>query len=97
MQIVVGLASVAAALLASLQTFLGYSERAEKHRIAGAKYGALGRELEQIRASDTTLTFDEISAVRKRLNDLAVESPNNPLPIYRRAGSRTLEPAQEST
>ena len=81
MQIVVGLASVAAAWLASLQTFLGYSERAEKHRIAGAKYGALGRELEQIRASDTTLTFDEISAVRKRLNDLAVESPNNPLPI----------------
>jgi hypothetical protein len=30
LQIAVGLASVAAALLASLQTFLGYSERAEK-------------------------------------------------------------------
>jgi len=52
LQIAVGLASVAAALLASLQTFLGYSERAEKHRIAGAKYGALGRELEQLCASD---------------------------------------------
>ena len=97
MQITVGLASVAAALLASLQTFLGYSERAEKHRIAGAKYGALGRELEQIRASGATPTFDEMSAVRNRLDDLAVESPNNPLPIYRRAGSSTLEPLPKST
>jgi hypothetical protein len=41
LQITLGFASVAAALLASLQTFLSYSERAEKHRIAGAKYGAL--------------------------------------------------------
>lgn len=91
LQIAVGLASVAAALLASLQTFLGYSERAEKHRIAGAKYGALGRELEQLRASSTTPSDNAISEVRKRLDDLAVESPNNPLPIYHRAGSSTLE------
>src|SRR5258706_2547939 len=46
LQATVGFASVLAALLASLQTFLGYSQRAEKHRIAGAKYGAVGRELE---------------------------------------------------
>jgi conflict system pore-forming effector with SLATT domain len=46
LQIAVGLSSVAAALLASLQTFMGYTERAEKHRMAGARYGALGRELE---------------------------------------------------
>lgn len=31
-----GLASVLAALLASLQTFLGDSERSEKHRVAGS-------------------------------------------------------------
>src|SRR6185369_2622736 len=52
LQIAIGLASVLAAVLAGLQTFLGYTERAEKHRIAGAKYGALGRELEILRASD---------------------------------------------
>jgi len=95
LQITVGLASVVAALLASLQTFLGYSERAEKHRIAGAKYGALGRELEQLRASGNTPTPDAISEVRKRLDDLAIESPNNPLPIYRRAGSSSLEPKRD--
>jgi hypothetical protein len=91
LQITVGLASIAAALLASLQTFLGYSERAEKHRIAGAKYGALGRELEQLRASETPPSAETISELRKRLDDLAVESPNNPLPIYRKAGSSSLE------
>ena len=90
LQITVGLASVAAALLASLQTFLGYSERAEKHRIAGAKYGALGRELEQLRVSSTLPSAEAISEIRKHLDDLAVESPNNPLPIYRKAGSSSL-------
>jgi hypothetical protein len=97
LQITVGLASVAAALLASLQTFLGYSERAEKHRIAGAKYGALGRELEQLRASDVPPSAEAMSQVRKRLDDLAVESPNNPLAIYRKAGSSSLEPTKRGT
>jgi hypothetical protein len=92
LQIAVGLGSVAAALLASLQTFLGYSERAEKYRIAGAKYGSLGRELEQLRASGTPLSDQNMSEVRKRLDDLAVESPNNPLSIYNKAGSPSLEP-----
>ena len=91
MQIVVGLASVTAALLASLQTFLGYSERAEKHRIAGAKYEALGRELEQLIADEIAPPPETISEVRKRLDDLAVESPNNPIPIYRKAGATEIK------
>jgi hypothetical protein len=92
LQISVGLASVVAALLASLQTFLGYSERAEKHRVAGAKYGALGRELEVMRALQEAPAQEIIAEVRKRLDSLALESPNNPLPIYRKAGSESLEP-----
>jgi len=90
LQISVGLASVLAALLASLQTFLGYGERAEKHRIAGAKYGALGRELEMLRASPEAPSEDVIKEVKKRLDTLALESPNNPLPIFRRAGGSAL-------
>jgi hypothetical protein len=92
-QIAVGLASVAAAVLAGLQTFLGYAERAEKHRLAGAKYGALGRELEQLRASGV-YDGDQISEVRQRLDNLATESPNNPLSIYREAGATGLEPKE---
>jgi hypothetical protein len=92
-QIAVGLASVAAAVLAGLQTFLGYAERAEKHRLAGTKYGALGRELEQLRASGV-YDGDQISEVRQRLDNLATESPNNPLSIYREAGATGLEPKE---
>src|SRR5512144_2238777 len=66
LQISVGLASVVAAVLASLQTFLGYSERAEKHRVAVAKFGALGRELEALLASQTEPTDDAVAEVRKR-------------------------------
>jgi hypothetical protein len=90
LQISVGLASVLAALLTSLQTFLGYAERAEKHRVAGAKYGALGRELEMLRASSETPSDQIIAEVKKRLDALALESPNNPLPIFRRAGGSAL-------
>ncbi|HXO39542.1 MAG TPA: SLATT domain-containing protein [Candidatus Acidoferrum sp.] len=86
-QVTAGLASVAAAILASLQTFLGYAERAEKHRVAGAKYGALGRELEVLRASDRAENDEILRELRKRLDALALESPNNPIWIYHRAGA----------
>ena len=91
LQIAVGLSSVAAALLASLQTFMGYSERAEKHRMAGARYGALGRELEQLLASRVELSPERVAEVRKRLDDLALEAPNNPRPIYERASRETKQ------
>ncbi|MGH8564184.1 MAG: SLATT domain-containing protein [Gammaproteobacteria bacterium] len=41
------LASVIAAILAGLQTFLRFSERAERLRVVGAEYGSLRREIEQ--------------------------------------------------
>ena len=85
LQIAVGLASVLAAVLASLQTFLGYSTRAEKHRVAGAKFGALGRELEAVLASSAEVSDELIAELRKRLDVLALESPNNPMSIYRQA------------
>lgn len=89
-QIIVGLASVTAALLTSLQTFLGYSEKAEKHRIAGAKYGALGRELEYLRTLEN-IDAGKITDIKKRLDDLAEESPNNRKDIYYKAGAGQLE------
>jgi hypothetical protein len=90
LQITLGLASVTAALLTSLQTFLGYSERAEKHRLAGAKYGALGRELEELLAKPESLTAEQIKRVRERLDVLAMESPNNPQHLYYKAGAGSL-------
>ena len=91
LQITIGLASVTAAVLTSLQTFLGYSERAEKHRLAGARYGSLGREMETLRASTQGVTEDDMRRVRERLETLAIESPNNPQSIYNKAGAGALE------
>jgi hypothetical protein len=45
-QIGVGAISVLAAALAALQTFLRYSERAEKHRATAAAYAAVRHRLE---------------------------------------------------
>ena len=92
LQICIGFASVAAGLLTGLQTFMNYSERAEKHRVAGAKYGALGRELEQLRSSGVEPSTEVLEKVRKTLDSLALESPNNPIPIYIKAGGEDLLP-----
>ena len=45
-KIVAGLASVGAGVLAALQTFLGFEERAAKHREVATAYGTLRREPE---------------------------------------------------
>ena len=50
-KLLVGAFSVLAAVLSGLQTFFKFSERADKHRVFGARYGALRRELEQLHAN----------------------------------------------
>lgn len=90
-KICLGLASVIAALLASLQTFLGDSERSEKHRIAGAKYGALGRELEFILTIEQDIGEVRFDNLRVKLDELALESPNNQLKVYRMAGAKDIK------
>ncbi|WDE02216.1 SLATT domain-containing protein [Thalassomonas actiniarum] len=43
----VSILSVAAPVLAALQTFLRFPERAEKHKIAGVKFGLLKKDIEK--------------------------------------------------
>lgn len=97
LQVAVGLASVLAAVLAGLQTFFGYSERAEKHRTAGARYGALGRELEAMLATTEPIADEAVADLRKRLDALALEAPNNPERIYRKAGPEVERSFQHRT
>lgn len=84
-QVLAGFASVVAAVLAGLQTFLGLQDRAEKHRLAGAKYGAIGRQLEELSAFPETQSDAQVSDIRQRLDALALESPNVSLFIANRA------------
>jgi len=46
-KIAIGVASVTAAILMALQTFLNYPQRAEKHRSVATRYGTMRREIEK--------------------------------------------------
>jgi hypothetical protein len=81
-RLAVGLVSIAAAVSAALQTFLRYAERAEAHRSAGARYGAVRRRLEAIHAGDRGAR--DISEVREILDRLAEDSPSVPPRAFRR-------------
>ncbi|MDR5816076.1 MULTISPECIES: SLATT domain-containing protein [unclassified Caballeronia] len=85
LRIVIGLTSIGAAVLASLQTFLRYSERAELHRRAGAQYGAVRRRLEAIHAADPYLhDMRDIEGVRDELDQIAQNAPHLPRGIVAR-------------
>ncbi|HYW20003.1 MAG TPA: SLATT domain-containing protein [Nodularia sp. (in: cyanobacteria)] len=81
-QIMVGLVSVVAAALAGLQTFLRFSERAEKHRAVAARYGALRREIEEFLSVGESITRESLTPVRQSIDRLAEEAPNVPSKIW---------------
>lgn len=80
-QVMIGVFSVLAAVLASLQTFLRFSEKAEKDRSAGAAYGAIRRELE-IFLSVAPIQEDPkqwLDGLRTRIDALAKDAPEIPV------------------
>ena len=82
-RIAVGMLSMLAAILASLQTFLKFSERAESHKAAAARYGVIRRELEQALAVSGTgpVPSDVLNSIRNRWDVLDSESPTLPKSI----------------
>ncbi len=80
-RVAAGIASVLAAVLAGIQTFLRYSERAEKHRASAVKYGILRREMEQ-KLAFPPASPDELAAyvdsLRVRWDKLSEECPTAP-------------------
>ena len=87
LRILVGSISVIAAVLASLQTFLRFSERVEKHKSTAAAYGAIRREIEQMQAISVSLDGEEndITSIRDRLDGLAAEAPEIPQRVWKKA------------
>lgn len=73
-----GVISVLAAVVAGLQTFLRYGERAEKHMVAADWYAALNRRINQLLAlspdlrPEATKCLDE---VRKEMARIGQQSP----------------------
>ena len=77
-KIAVGLISVAAAILAALQTFLRFGERAEKHVVAADWYAAVRRDIDQLLAlspkerGTPKSCFDRL---RKQMSKVGQHSP----------------------
>jgi hypothetical protein len=80
LRLVVGTFSVLAAVLASLQTFLRYAERAEEHRVAGDNWSAIRREINEMLALQATRgdAKTDLDDVRKRMDEVSKESPEMP-------------------
>jgi hypothetical protein len=88
-KILVGLLSLTAAVLASQQTFLRYGERAQVHKNAGQKFGALRREIEETYVchsnTDEALPQEFFTSIRTRWDQVSEESPPLPQKIHDQA------------
>jgi len=87
LKILIGILSVAAAAFVSLQTFLRYSEQAEKHKIAGGKYAHLKHRVELLATlppgTDEEIK-NELITIEAEWDKVREESPNLPTSIWKR-------------
>lgn len=81
-----GLLSVVSAVLAVLATNMGLQDRAERHRIAGARYNAVGRQLEQMTMGPAA-TLADLTPIRERLDALSAEMPHIPKTVHKEMAS----------
>lgn len=87
LRVAIGLVSLAAAVLAALQTFFGFSQRAERHVIAADWYSAVRRQLEEIIAlpsEERDPPKDCLDSVRKEMSKIGQQPPRSDRPCGRR-------------
>ncbi|WP_189191522.1 SLATT domain-containing protein [Streptomyces albiflavescens] len=86
LQILAGLLSVLAAVLAALQSFLGYPQLTEQHRQAVLEYGRIRRRMEVALAGDPELITSELlSAFATELDTLRLTAPSLSQRVHDRA------------
>jgi hypothetical protein len=92
-KIAAGLLSMAAVVLGALQTFFGFAERAERHKVAGAHYSRLRRRIDifllqyatSSAAPDRDAALQEFAEIAEKFADLALASPDLPDRFYNAA------------
>jgi hypothetical protein len=87
----VGAASIAAAALAGLQTFLRFSERAAQHATAADWYSAIRRDIEESLHLPVELrgkAKDCLDRVRKEMNRAAQDAPELSTRFWKREARR---------
>jgi hypothetical protein len=78
LRIIVGMLSVAVAVLAALQTFLRFAERAERHVAAGDWFASIAREVEELLALSPDRrenSKDVLDRIRKEMNKASQSYP----------------------
>src|SRR2546425_703297 len=73
-RLLIGSISVLAAVLAGVQTFLKFSERAEQHALAADWLAAVRRDIDLMRATPEPLRGDPreaLTSLRKEINKIA--------------------------
>jgi hypothetical protein len=91
-KIVAGIISLLAATLSALQTFFKFAEAMERHRTAGAAYGAIRRDIElfllkysEAKGDARSLALQELERLTSKLSELASGSPRIPDRAFHRA------------
>jgi hypothetical protein len=83
--------SILAAVLAGLQTFLRFAERASNHATAGDWYSAIRRDIEEalhLSVADRGAPKEFLDGVRKEMNRAAQDSPELSARHWRREAKR---------
>ena len=86
--IIIGLISIASASLASLQTFLDFSGRSEKHRIAAVSLSALKKKIEAEIIMDNkegSLLHEFIELILSDWTKINSDCPLPPEKVYKKA------------
>lgn len=84
LQLLVGFISVLSSILSGLQTFLGFSELSEKHRIAGARYANLKQQLELLECYQGADMLEHLGQIESSWAKLREESPNLPQTVWQK-------------
>ena len=78
LRVVIGVISVMAAVLAALQPFFGFSQRAERHVIAADWYSAVRRQLEELIAlpsGERGPPKECLDGIRKEMSKIGQQAP----------------------
>jgi len=103
-KIAAGLLSISAAVLAALQTYLGYGEKSAKHKEAGAKYAAIWRsldlldlELKNAGEAFSDSAIEQLKKIVSQLDEAAKASPSLPDGVYEKASGELRTKLAERT
>ena len=71
-KVAAGVVSILAAILASVQTFLGFAERSDRHRVAAARYASTRRSIE---LALTSHDVDAVPLIKGEMDRMGGASP----------------------